>query len=258
MEAMAALTRFPAPLVCLALGAGLMGCSPEQPVTRGRLALQPVPGLEATPLETSVERYAFSPEETHWRGMAPLSESIQLGEEMGLRVQGGESQEIVVDGGFDPSRFNLVWIDVLAMEDVSLRLGVEGRGANETEEPILSGSLDVHFVLAGTRQRIAFDLRGLPSDLVELRTLRILGRGLNPDWALLTVEFAQRARAPGCLAERDLSIWWPSVGTAAVVRPWPGAFPCPLGCACRSEDSCVFPTAPLSAIHSPHKPPTSW
>lgn len=190
---MAALTRFPAPLVCLALGAGLMGCSPEQPVTRGRLALQPVPGLEATPLETSVERYAFSPEETHWRGMAPLSESIQLGEETGLRVQGGESQEIVVDGGFDPSRFNLVWIDVLAMEDVSLRLGVEGRGANETEEPILSGSLDVHFVLAGTRQRIAFDLRGLPSDLVELRALRILGRGLNPDWALLAVEFAQRA-----------------------------------------------------------------
>ena len=79
------------------------------------------------------------------------------------------------------------------MEDVSLRLGVEGKGVNETQEPILSGSLDVHFVLAGTRQRIAFDLRGLPSELVELQTLRILGRGLSPDWALVSVEFAHRA-----------------------------------------------------------------
>jgi len=190
---MAALTCSPAPLACLALAAGLMGCSPERPVTRGRLALQPVPGLEAAPVETRVELLAFSPAETNWQGSAPVSESIQLGEESGLRVQGGESQEVIVDGEFDPSRFNLIWLDVLAMEDVSLRLGVDGKGANETQEPIRSGSLDVHFVLAGTRQRLAFDLRGLPPELVGLQTLRIMGRGLKPDWALLSVEFAQRA-----------------------------------------------------------------
>ncbi|HIF41766.1 MAG TPA: hypothetical protein EYQ74_11785 [Planctomycetes bacterium] len=190
---MAPCTRSPAQLVCLALAVGLMACSPERPVTRGRLALQPMPDGEGVPLETRVERVVFSPEGTRWQGLAPVTEPIQLGEESGLRVQGGESQEIAVDGEFDPSRFNLVWLDVLAMADVSLRLGVEGKGPDETDEPIRSGSLDVHFVLAGTRQRIAFDLRGLPAELVEVQTLRILGRGLNPDWALLAVEFAQRA-----------------------------------------------------------------
>lgn len=190
---MAALPLTPIQLAGLALAVGLMGCSPERPVTRGRLALMPAPDAEAMPLERRVERLVFSPQESSWHASAPVTEHIQLAEESGLRVQGGESQEIVVEGRFDPSQFNLVWIDVLAMEDVSLRLGVEGMGVNETQEPILSGSLDVHFVLAGTRQRIAFDLRGLPSELVELQTLRILGRGLSPDWALLSVEFAHRA-----------------------------------------------------------------
>ncbi|HJM57390.1 MAG TPA: sulfatase [Planctomycetota bacterium] len=190
---MAALPRSSVRLAGLILATGLMGCSPERPMTRGRLALQPVPDGEVAPLETRVERIVFSPGETSWQGRAPVTEPIQVGEESGLRVQGGESQEIVVGGAFDASLFNVVWLEVLAMEDVSLRLGVEGKGANETNEPTRSGSLDVHFVLAGTRQRIAFDLRSLPAGLVELQTLQILGRGLNPDWALLAVEFAQRA-----------------------------------------------------------------
>jgi arylsulfatase A-like enzyme len=110
-----------------------------------------------------------------------------------MRVRGGESQEISVHGKFDPSRFNLAWIEVLALEDVSLRLGVEGMGPTKTAAPIQSGSLDVHFVLAGTRQRVAFDLRALPAGLTEIHTLRILGRGLDPDWVLISVELAQRA-----------------------------------------------------------------
>jgi len=167
----------------------LAGCSPESPATRGPLTLRPANGTEAAPLETSVLRLVPGSSESNWEATAEVVERVELDDGPGLRVQGGEAQEIALHGDFDVAQFNLVWVEVLAVEDVSLRLGVEGSG----EAPIRSGSLDVRFLLAGTRQRVAFDLRGLPADLTRARTLRVLGRGQGPDWTLLSVELAQRA-----------------------------------------------------------------
>ena len=128
-------------------------------------------------------------------------------------------------GEFDPSRFNLAWIEVLALEDVSLRLGVEGMGPTKTAAPIQSGSLDVYFVLAGTRQRVAFDLRALPAGLTEIHTLRILGRGLDPDWVLISVELAQRAPRAWLPLRRGVAAHrapWSS-GTSCALRARPSA-----------------------------------
>ncbi len=164
--------------------------------TLGRLDLELPPTAN---LEVQVTHSATPGDGlTDWEGRTHDPETTvsptpgTFGEDLGLRVAGGATQEVFITGQFDPQAFNSVTIDVYADEDVSLRLGVQAIRSAGSEEPYLGGSLDIGFVLAGTRQEVSFDLRNLPDDVGPLGRLLILGRGKQPDWTVFGVRFVQK------------------------------------------------------------------
>ena len=145
---------------------------------------------------------------SEWLFHVPTTKLLKSGPERALHMQGGPTRlplrddrqrhELRIPGSFDASQVNLVRVELLARENLSLRVGFASPGkaqqASPADPPVrdLVGSSDVGFVRAGERKQLTFDLRNVAALGGRFTQLVLIANGETLDWSLIAIELFHR------------------------------------------------------------------
>ena len=156
------------------------------------------------PAERVVRRIEPPPTLAGWQHDAPTVNVLKSDNQIGLHLLGARRVELAIPGPFEPGLGNLVAVEVAALEDLNLRVGLRRENGD------VLGSLDLGFVLAGQKSRLEFDLRKFALAEAAFDRLVLLANcpsryDAELDWILHHVEWV----------DRPLGRWLPTAGEDA-------------------------------------------